>query len=591
MNRAQPLSTLGRYRLVKVLGKGAMGVVYEALDPRLSRTVAIKTILKSHLVDDGTAEEYSRRFETEAQAAARLNHPNIVTVFDFGEEDEVSFIVMEFVRGRELAQAFEAGESFTLAEAVRIMGELLDALAFAHGQRVVHRDVKPANVMLDDSGRVKLTDFGVARVASHQGDRTMPGTMVGTPSYMAPEQILGLAVGSRADLFAAGVILYQFLTGQRPFAGGGTFAVQRRIVNDPAAPPSTMNPALPPLFDDIVARALAKQPEDRYVSAQDFAADLRRALGTVPSHSVDLDLHGDTDESASGSLLLPRQGRTVEPVPRPAAPLVAPPAASAAPLPSGLTTIRPARPPAIDDDDATRPPPLASRPQAPGDVPPATAAPVAAPPVTPPAGPPPVQHAPPLPSLPLATPPPPRPPVALPHPAPKPPAAAAPASTPPTPREQALSVEPDLAPDRRWLLGVVGATGAALLALVLWLGMSAKPPVTSSRKPPPPDAQPAGLTVPAAERAPAAPPGPASAATLPLADPPTAAASGPASAAAPASPIRQAAAPAPASPRETRKPAAAAPDRLCSELLQRMQLGEPLSPEQSATFQHDCTRR
>ena len=387
MNRAQPLSALGRYRLVKVLGKGAMGVVYEALDPRLSRTVAIKTILKSHLLDDGTAEEYSRRFETEAQAAARLNHPNIVTVFDFGEQDDVSFIVMEYVRGRELAQAFEAGDCFTLAEAVRIMGELLDALAFAHAQHVVHRDVKPANVMLDASGRVKLTDFGVARVASTHGDRTMPGTMVGTPSYMAPEQILGQAVGSRADLFAAGVILYQFLTGQRPFAGGGTFAVQRRIVNDPEVAPSRLNAALPALFDGIVARALAKRPDDRYASAQDFAAELRRALGALPSASVDLDLPGDADELPSGSVLLPRQGPTLAPSPSPPpAPTPNPSPAKAAPrapLPSGLTTIRPSRLP-LDDDDATLPPPPArATPPAP---PPASASqfPAALPPAPPP---------------------------------------------------------------------------------------------------------------------------------------------------------------------------------------------------------------
>ena len=580
MNRAQPPSTLGRYRLVKVLGKGAMGVVYEALDPRLSRTVAIKTILKSHLVDDGTAEEYSRRFETEAQAAARLNHPNIVTVFDFGEQDDVSFIVMEFVRGRELAQAFDAGESFTLAEAVRVMGELLDALAFAHGQRVVHRDVKPANVMLDDGGRVKLTDFGVARVASHQGDRTMPGTMVGTPSYMAPEQILGLAVGSRADLFAAGVILYQFLTGQRPFAGGGTFAVQRRIVNDPAMPPSTLNPALPPLFDDIVARALAKQPEDRYVSAQDFAADLRRALGAVPSHSVDLDLHGDAGESTNGSLRLPRQGASIDPGPRPAAPSAAPsaapaappPASPTAPLPSGLTTIRPARPPVVeDDDDATRPPPRPWVTPAPVEAPPERAAPGASPIVPPPASQPPAP-APTAPPVRSASPPP-------------------PASKPPQPRERGPAAAPELAPDRRWLLGVVGSAGAALLVLVLWVGLSAKPPVTSSRKPAPAEAQPASVTLPPVMTPTAASPGPASAATLSVSAPLPAAASKPTSASAPTAPPKSLVAPVTQPPREARKPAAAPPDRLCSELLQRMQLGEPLSPEQSATFQRDCTRR
>ena len=220
-------SFLGRYRLVKVLGQGAMGVVYEGVDTRLNRTVAIKTVLRSHLADETTANEYATRFEREAQAAARLSHPHVVTVFDFGEHEDISYIVMEFVRGRELNQAFEAGEKFSLPETIRMMRELLLALDYAHQQGVVHRDVKPANVILDQIGRVKLTDFGVARVANANQDRTMPGTLVGTPSYMSPEQILGLAVGSRADIFAAGVILYQFLVGRRPFTGGGPFGVQR----------------------------------------------------------------------------------------------------------------------------------------------------------------------------------------------------------------------------------------------------------------------------------------------------------------------------------------------------------------------------
>ena len=309
-------SFLGRYRLVKVLGQGAMGVVYEGVDTRLNRTVAIKTVLRSHLADETTANEYATRFEREAQAAARLSHPHVVTVFDFGEHEDISYIVMEFVRGRELNQAFEAGEKFSLPETIRMMRELLLALDYAHQQGVVHRDVKPANVMLDQIGRVKLTDFGVARVANANQDRTMPGTLVGTPSYMSPEQILGLAVGSRADIFAAGVILYQFLVGRRPFTGGGPFGVQRKIVQDDPDPPSQVNADLPKAFDLIVARALAKKPENRYEdelealeagvveaevsdlskpenryeSAGAFAADLERIGLSVPRRQPLLDL-------------------------------------------------------------------------------------------------------------------------------------------------------------------------------------------------------------------------------------------------------------------------------------------------------------
>ena len=271
-----PLETLGRYRLVRILGRGAMGVVYEAQDERLGRTVAIKTVLRSHLDNESTAQDYAARFVREAQAAARLSHPNIVTVYDFGEHDDLSYIVMEFVAGRELAELFRSGHRFTLPQALQIMAELLDALAYAHAQGVVHRDVKPANVLVDQAGHVKLADFGVARISSGGQDRTMPGTMVGTPNYMSPEQILGQPVGSRTDIFAAGVVLYQFLTGRQPFEGGGMFVVQRRILQEEPTPPSQVFAGLPPVLDSIVSRALAKLPEDRYETAAAFAQDLRR---------------------------------------------------------------------------------------------------------------------------------------------------------------------------------------------------------------------------------------------------------------------------------------------------------------------------
>lgn len=279
-----PLQNLGRYRLLRVLGRGAMGVVYEALDERLGRTVAIKTVLRSHLDNESTAQDYAARFVREAQAAARLSHPHIVTVYDFGEHDDLSYIVMEFVSGRELADLFRSGHRFTLLQALQIMAELLDALAYAHAQGVVHRDVKPANVLVDQAGHVKLADFGVARVSSGTQDRTMPGTMVGTPNYMSPEQILGQPVGSRTDIFAAGVVLYQFLTGRQPFEGGGMFVVQRRILQEEAPPPSQVFAGLPSSLDAIVARALAKRPEDRYETAAVFAQDLRRvAADYLPS--------------------------------------------------------------------------------------------------------------------------------------------------------------------------------------------------------------------------------------------------------------------------------------------------------------------
>ncbi len=281
MTAPTAISRLGRYQLLRILGQGAMGVVYEGLDPLLNRQVAVKTILRSALVDADTLSDFSDRFVREAQAIARLNHPNIVAVYDFGEEGDVAYFVMEFVRGRELKSYFDAGEFFDLGESIRVVGELLSALDFAHQQGVVHRDIKPANVMLDAERRVKLTDFGVARLADSNSDRTMAGTMVGTPSYMSPEQIQGLVVGSRTDLFAAGIILYQSLSGAKPFSGHGTWAVQKQIVHDDPLPLSVANPQIDPRFDAIIARALAKDPAQRYASAAEFAADLRRTLALV----------------------------------------------------------------------------------------------------------------------------------------------------------------------------------------------------------------------------------------------------------------------------------------------------------------------
>ena len=207
---APELKTLGRYNIERTLGKGAMGVVYEGLDPRLGRRVAIKTILKSHL-DEDTAKDYSMRFVREAQAVARLNHPNIVQVYDFGEEGDIAYLVMEFIKGKELKTFFDANERFDLKEAVRIMCELCDALDFAHNAGIIHRDIKPANVMLDAQARTKLTDFGVARVQDSDKtsvERTQAGTMVGTPAYMSPEQITGANIDKRTDVFSAGIILY-----------------------------------------------------------------------------------------------------------------------------------------------------------------------------------------------------------------------------------------------------------------------------------------------------------------------------------------------------------------------------------------------
>ncbi|MEW6690208.1 MAG: serine/threonine-protein kinase, partial [Pseudomonadota bacterium] len=278
------LKRIGRYDIERVLGEGAMGVVYEGNDPRLHRKVAIKTILKSAL-DSDSAAEYSARFAREAQAVARLNHPNIVQVFDFAEEGELAYIVMELVRGKELKQFFEARERFELKEIVHIMGELCDALHFAHQAGIIHRDVKPANVMIDSAGRVKLTDFGVARVSDPNrtvAEQTQAGTVVGTPAYMSPEQIQSEKLDRRTDIFSAGIILYEFLAGEKPFTGSGAWTIAKKILQETPAAPSTVNKTLSPLFDHVVAKALAKDVNARYQTARDLGMALKRALEGLP---------------------------------------------------------------------------------------------------------------------------------------------------------------------------------------------------------------------------------------------------------------------------------------------------------------------
>ncbi|OGS01262.1 MAG: hypothetical protein A3G41_05915 [Elusimicrobia bacterium RIFCSPLOWO2_12_FULL_59_9] len=277
MAAAEELKQLGRYDLVSVLGKGAMGIVYEGLDPRRNRKVAIKTILKGHIDDEAASKEYSMRFMREAQSVARLNHPNIVQVYDFGEQGDIAYIVMEYIKGKELKSFFDANERFELKESVRIMCELLDALDFAHEAGVIHRDVKPANVMIDSQGRVKLTDFGVARVQDG-AEQSQAGTMVGTPAYMSPEQITGGNIDRRSDVFSAGIILYQFLAGEKPFTGSGAWTIAKKIIQDHPPVPSSINNTISPLFDAVVNKALSKSVETRYQTAKEFAQALKRAI-------------------------------------------------------------------------------------------------------------------------------------------------------------------------------------------------------------------------------------------------------------------------------------------------------------------------
>ena len=267
---------LGRYDLLRVLGKGAMGLVYEGRDPNLERRVAIKTIRVENLSEEAAAE-YEVRFRTEARSAARLQHPNIVSVYDSDRDGDIAFLVMEFIQGDDLKHHLDMGDRHTLEQTLGIMGDLLSALDYAHRQNIVHRDIKPANLLIEASGRVKLTDFGVARIQDAGDVTRTQGSMVGTLKYMSPEQVQGQKIDSRADLFAAGVVLYQLLTGKRPFDGDSDFAIIQQIVAHQPAAPSSLNPKLPPAIDAVVARVLAKLPKERFASGEEFAAALRKA--------------------------------------------------------------------------------------------------------------------------------------------------------------------------------------------------------------------------------------------------------------------------------------------------------------------------
>lgn len=276
---------LGRYELVRVLGKGAMGLVYEGRDPNLDRRVAIKTIKVENLTDEEAAE-YEIRFRTEARSAARLQHPHIVSVYDSDRDGDIAYLVMEFIQGQDLKHHLDQGQRYTLRQAVSIMSDLLAALDYAHQQGVVHRDIKPANLLLEADGRVKLTDFGVARIQDSGEATRTKGTMVGTLKYMSPEQVHGLPIDARSDLFSAGIVLYQLLTGTRPFDGTGDYDIIQKIIGQAPPPPTHLNPQLPAAIDEVITQALAKSREDRYASAQAFSAALQAAAGLAADPTI-----------------------------------------------------------------------------------------------------------------------------------------------------------------------------------------------------------------------------------------------------------------------------------------------------------------
>lgn len=268
---------LGRYQVDKELGKGAMGIVYLGKDPKIGRTVAIKTMALSQEFEPTELEDVKSRFFREAETAGRLSHPNIVQIFDAGEEHDLAYIAMEFISGHDLTKHIKANTLLPINEVIKYVADAADALDYAHSNGVVHRDIKPANMMLLEATKtIKLMDFGIARLSD--SSKTKTGMVLGTPSYMSPEQLSGKKVDGRTDLFSLGVTLYQLLTGSLPFHGESMATLMFKIANEPHAVANVVRPDLPPSINSIIDRALKKNPDERYQRGSEMARDIRAVL-------------------------------------------------------------------------------------------------------------------------------------------------------------------------------------------------------------------------------------------------------------------------------------------------------------------------
>jgi eukaryotic-like serine/threonine-protein kinase len=280
------LTRLGRYKVLGELGRGAMGIVYKAHDPVLDRTVALKAIILS---DDASGRtEYEARFFQEAKAAGRLNHPAIIAIYDFGEEGDLAYMAMEMIEGTELRVRMSQG-AISVRHAIDIAEQVADGLAFAHEHGVVHRDIKPSNIMLMPRGRVKIMDFGIARVRISDL-KTQTGTKLGTPKYMSPEQVIGRPVDHRSDIFSLGIVLYEMLTRSPLFRGSNMTEVLYNVANVQQVSPSRLNSEVPATLDLVVKKALEKNPGARYQDTYEFASDLRACLDELGGREAAEDL-------------------------------------------------------------------------------------------------------------------------------------------------------------------------------------------------------------------------------------------------------------------------------------------------------------
>jgi len=271
--------TLGRYEVVNELGRGAMGVVYKGEDPKIHRTVAIKTVRLSDF-DEEMLGEMKERFFREAESAGLLTHPNIVTIYDAGEEHDLAYIAMEFLKGKDLEGHTKKDNLLTIRETLTITAQVADALDYAHNRGIVHRDIKPANIMrLDETLEVKVTDFGIARITG--SSKTKTGVIMGTPSYMSPEQVAGKKVDGRSDIFSLGVVLFELLSGEKPFKGEDITSLMYQVAREKHPSIRTINPKTPPVVEKIIDRALEKDPEKRYQKAGQMAEHLKMVIAKI----------------------------------------------------------------------------------------------------------------------------------------------------------------------------------------------------------------------------------------------------------------------------------------------------------------------
>jgi serine/threonine protein kinase len=271
---------IGKYKILDTIGKGAMGVVYKALDPDINRVVAIKAIRFDVISEESDREEIMKRFIREAQSAGKLIHPNIVTIYDVMESENMTYIVMQYIEGQSLQKTISSGEKMPVEKAVRLLTQICDALGYAHQKGIIHRDIKPANILIDQEENPYLVDFGIARVET--STITQTGKTIGTPSYMSPEQVMGEKADKCSDIFSLGVLLYEVLTGKRPFHGESITTIIYKIINEEPFSSTEIKKALPQGFESIISKALSKDPKKRYQTCDQLKLDLQENLKISP---------------------------------------------------------------------------------------------------------------------------------------------------------------------------------------------------------------------------------------------------------------------------------------------------------------------